>query len=95
MAAEGGQARDHVIAGRDVGHVGPDGFHHACRLVSQHDGQPVLIKAFDEVQIAVANASGGRPNEDFTRTGFVDLNVFDDQRLADLVQHGGFHEFSP
>ena len=95
MAAERGQAGDDMVAGRDVIHVGTDRFHDTSGFVTQHDGQAVLVKTLDEVQIAMADTGSRSPDEDLARAAFVDLDIFDHKRLAHFVLHGGFHEISP
>ena len=92
MTAEGRQTGDNMIARLHVGH---DFLENARRFIPKHDRQPVRIKSFNKVKIAVTDSRHRRPDQDFPRPEFIDRNVFDDERLSHFMQYCGFHSSSP
>jgi len=95
VAAEHRQARDDVVAGLDVGDVLADRLDDAGRLVPQHHRHRRRVGALDEVQVAVAEARGGGPDQDLAPLRLGDRDVLDRHRLARSVQDGGLHRISP
>ena len=83
MTAEGRQTGDNMIARLHVGH---DFLENARRFIPKHDRQPVRIKSFNKVKIAVTDSRRLRPDQDFRRPEFIDRNVLNNVRLSRLMQ---------
>jgi hypothetical protein len=49
------------------------------------------VQPLDEMKIAVAHASGGGPDHDLMLARFVDVDVFDLERLLGTMEYGSFH----
>ena len=94
-AAPGRETTDHVVARGEVTDALPHGFNDACRLVTQNTGRRHGQTALDHVEIAVADAGRGRLQEDFSRTGIVDLDVLDLEGGVVRAHHGCLHGGSP
>ena len=62
MTAEGRQTGDNMIARLHVGHIGTDFLDNARRFMPKHDWQPVRIKSFNKVKIAVTDSRRRRPD---------------------------------
>ena len=91
MAAEHGQAGDHVVPRLDRVHLAAHLLDHAGRFVTQHQRARVRKRAVDDVQIRVADAHGLGADQHFTRTRFADAHFFNDQRGSNLMEYGSFH----
>ena len=92
MAAEHREAGDDVIARLAGAHFAADLLDDAGALMAEHDRDLRRIRAFDEVEIRVAHTGGDGADQHLVGAGFVDLNVFDGERLANFAQDGGFHD---
>ena len=84
-----------MIARLHVSHIGADFLDNTRRFMPKHDWQPVEIKSFNKVKIAVTDSRRRRPDQDFPRPGFIDRNVFNDERLSHFMQYCGFHSSFP
>src|SRR4029453_16492379 len=91
VAAEDRETGDDVVAALELGHVRADRFDNAGGLVAEDRGGRELIIAVDEVQVAMAHATGDRAHEDLALDGLRDLDVLDGEWLLGTVEHGGFH----
>ena len=83
VTAERGQAGDDMIARRDGAHLAADLLNDASGFMTEHDRHLRRIRALDEMQVGVAHAGGGRADQHFMRTRFVDLDFFDSEGLPD------------
>ena len=62
----------------------------AGALVAEHGGRVAGgVGAAGGVEVGVADAAGGEPDEHLARAGPVELDVLDDERLGELLEHGG------
>ncbi len=62
----------------------------ARALVTEHARRvPGRVGAGGRVQVGVADAAGDEPDEHLARPGLGELDVLDDERLAELLEHGG------
>ncbi|MGY3362498.1 hypothetical protein ACVWZK_009161 [Bradyrhizobium sp. GM0.4] len=67
-----------MITGLHIGDVGADLLDDTGRLVPEHRGQRMRIKAFHEVQIGVAETCGRGPDQDLARAGLRQADILDD-----------------
>ena len=67
-----------------------DGGYHPRPFVSEHQGQGIRNRSIGGRQVAVAHAARGQSYGDLTMTRGLDVDLFDDRRLADLARHHGF-----
>ena len=95
VAAEYRQAGDDMVARLHVAHFRTDLLNDARRLVAEDGRRGTRVIAGDIVEVAAADAAGGGPNQDLVGFRVVDLDVFDAERRAHLVQNGGLHGGSP
>ena len=65
------------------------------RLVAQDGRRGELVKAVDEVQVAVTHAAGDDAHHDLVVDGFVDVDLLDRQRLMRAMENGGLHVWLP
>ena len=91
VAAEDGEAHDHVVAGAEVLHQRADLGDDAGGFVSQNAGRLEGVEAVDEMEVGVADAGGGGLDQHLARAGVVDIDAFDGQILVRPVEHSGFH----
>ena len=91
LAAEDGEARDHVVAGLDVGDRVSHRLDHPRRLVPEDHRELVGVRAVHEVQIAVAHPGGRGAHEHLPRPRLRDRDLLDLERLSDLPQDGCPH----
>ena len=75
-----------MIAGLDVVHHRADRFDHARRLVAEHRRARERILALHEVQVAVAQAGGSRPDQDFPGAWFGDVEILDVEVTRNAVE---------
>ena len=91
LAALGREERDDVVAGSDKAAAAlADALDDAGALVAE-DARRVAgrVGAGGRVQVGVADAAGGEPDERLTSLRLGQLDVLDDERLPELLQHGG------
>jgi hypothetical protein len=88
LAARRDVARAHVVADLHGLDQRADLLHDSGRLVTEDHGQRVGRVAGHQVIVAVADAVGGPTDLHLVRSGLQQLDLLDDQRLLDLVQHG-------
>src|SRR5262245_14392653 len=84
VAAESGQARDHVVTRPHRGHVSPHRFHDSGALVAEHDRpiQRPSALTVDDVKIAVAYTAGRGTDENLPSPRLVDVDRLDRERLV-------------
>ena len=81
---------DHVVAGRHARHALAHLLHHAGTLVPEHGGCVARgIGAAGRVEVGVAHPAGGQEHQYLTRSRPVEPDVLDDERLGELLEHGG------
>ena len=95
VAAEYGQAGDDRVARLHVCNLLAHRLHDARRLMAQDGRHGYGVKALNEVQVTVANATGPGANQDFPRARVVYLHLFHLQGPVYLTQHCGFHSSPP
>src|SRR5262245_14985353 len=91
VAAEDREARDDVVTGLELRHVRADRFDDPRRLVPEDGGRRERVEAFDEVEIAVADAARHRAHQHFARDGLGDVDVLDRELFVRTVEDGSFH----
>ena len=94
-AAEHRQTRHDVIAGLHIGDVRADLLDDTGRLVAEHGGEWMRVKAFDEMQIGMTKAGDLGADQHLARPGFLQSDILDRERTVGLVQNGGLHDVSP
>jgi hypothetical protein len=80
-----------MVAGRDVGHSRPDLLHDAGAFVPEHDRESGRVDALRDVEVGVADAARGHPNEHLAGPWRVELDLLDDERRAELVENRRAH----
>jgi len=88
------QGDDDVIAGLHARYAGSDGFHDTGGLVTRHDRHLATPLASERVDVAVADSRGDHADEDFIGLRWIDHNVFDDERFAELIADCSAHPFA-
>src|SRR5205085_4318762 len=71
------QACDHVVARTEVVNLRPNRLDDARGFVAQNRRRWELVKAIDEMQIAVADTTGDHPNNDLMVERLVDVDLLD------------------
>src|SRR5262249_33594058 len=92
-SAETGQARHHVIAGTQRGHVGTDSLDHTRALVAEDIGsiERKSPEAIDDVEVAVTDAGRRGADQDLAAPRLVDLHGFDRERLVHFPEDRGLY----
>ena len=86
----GREERDHAIAGAHAGDSLADVLDDAGALVAEHARRIARrIGAARGVEVGVADAAGLDAHEHLARLGACELDVLDDERLAELLEHRG------
>jgi hypothetical protein len=85
------QRYDNVITGAKPDHPGSDLFDDTGGLVSIDGRQRSPPGSLPVVNVAVADSARGDLHLELTVQGRVDLDVLDDEGLAELVADGGLH----
>ena len=80
-----------MITGRQIADRGTNLLDHAGRFMSEHRGSMERIQPLNEMKIAVAHASRGGPHHHLMLARFVEVDVFDLERLLGTVEYGSFH----
>src|SRR6266568_736006 len=88
-AAVRDEGQDHVVAGLYPGHARPDLLDDPGALVAEHHGQPRREIAVRDVDVGVAQARVGVADEDLTFPRAVEVELFDFDALAGLVDDSG------
>ena len=88
LAALRREERHHMVARRDGRHVCADALDDARALVPEH-GRRVAgrIGARRGVEIGVADAAGGEPDEHLAGPGLSKVDLLDDERLPELLEN--------
>jgi hypothetical protein len=90
LAALGREESDDVVAGRHAGHALARRLDHAGALVPEHRGRVAGgIGAARGVEVRVADAAGREAHQHLAGSRCVQLDVLDDERLGELLEHGG------
>lgn len=74
-----------------VAHILAHGLHDASALVAEHSRHRAGILAFDQVQIAVAQARGRGADQYFPPARAGNVHVLDGERLVRAMENGCFH----
>ena len=78
-----------MVAGRHERDVGAHALDDARALVPEHGrGVAGRVGAAGGVEVGVADAAGDEPHEHLGRGRLRELDVLDDEWLAELLQHG-------
>ena len=82
-----GEQGDHVVTGRDERDIGTDALHRTGSLVAE-DARcvPGRVGAGGRVEIGVADAAGGKPDEHLPRLGLGEVDLLDDERASELLE---------
>ena len=67
-----------------------DGGYHPRRFMSEDQGQGIRNRSIGGRQVAVAHPARGQAYGGLTVTRRLDVDLFNDRRLADLARHHGF-----
>ena len=90
LAALRREQRDHVVAGRDERHARADRLDDARALVPEHARRVAgRVGARRGVQIGVADAARGQPDERLTGLRLREVDLLDDERLPELLENSG------
>ncbi len=90
LAALGREERDDVIARRDQLHARADALDDSRALVPQHARRVAgRIGTRGRVQIRVAHAAGCEPDEHLAVLRLGKIELLNDERLPELLEHGG------
>ena len=90
LPALGGEERDHVVAGRDERDAVTDALDDAGTLVAEHAGRVAgRVGAGGGVEVGVADAAGGEPDEHLARLRLGEIDLLDDERAAELLEDCG------
>src|SRR6266852_8853096 len=90
--AAGADQRDHdMIAALQPGDAGSDGLDDSGRLMAIDSRQVAAPGALHVVDVAVADGAGRELDLDLARAGLGDVDLLDQQGLAELATDGGFH----
>ena len=88
LPALGGEERDHVVAGRDERDAVTDALDDAGALVAEHAGRVAgRVGAGGGVEVGVADAAGGEPDEHLARLRLGEVDLLDDERAAELLEN--------
>ena len=74
-----------MIAWLHIGYVRTNFFDHTRRFMTKHNRQPVGIKPFYEMKVAMTDTRSRSAHQNFAWTRLIDGNVFDNEGLADFV----------
>ena len=79
-----------MVAGRDERDAGPDPLDDARALVPEHARRVAgRVGARRRVQVGVADAARGEAHEHLAGLRLGQVDVLDDERLAELLEHRG------
>ena len=88
LAALGGEEGDDMVPGRHERHVRADPLDDPGALVAE-DARRVTgrVRPGRRVEIGVADAARGEPDEHLARLRLGEVELLDDERLAELLEH--------
>ena len=90
LPAFGREERDDVVAGLHERHTRSDALDDTRTLVSEHAGcVPGRIRSGRRVQIRVAHTARREPDEHLALLRLGEVELLDDERSAELLEHGG------
>ncbi len=90
LPALGREQGDRVVADRDRAHVRAERLHDARALVPEHGrGISGRIDPRSGVHVGVADAAGDEPDQHLARPRISQVQLLDDERTAELLQHRG------
>ena len=90
LTALRGEERHDVVALRDERHIVAHPLDDACALVpSTHGAYPLGSAPGSCVEIRVADAARDEPDEHFAGLRLCEVHILDDERLPELLEHGG------
>jgi hypothetical protein len=87
LAALRCEQRDHVVAGRERGHAGPDRLDDARALVAEHARRVAArVGTGRGIEVGVADTARREPDERLARLRLLQLDVLDDEWLPELLE---------
>ena len=90
LPALGSEQRDHVVAGRDERDALADALDDAGSLVAEHARRVAgRVGAGRGVEVGVADAAGGEPDEHLAGLRLGEVDLLDDERAAELLEDCG------
>ncbi len=90
LAALGREQRDDVIAGLHESDARPDALDDSCSFVPEHTRRVSgRIGTRGGVQIGVTHAAGGEPHEHLPVLRLGQVELLDDERLPEILEHCG------
>ena len=90
LAALRGEERDDVVAGLDERHALADALDDARALVPEHARHVSgRVGARGGVQVGVADAARSEPHEHLALLRLREIDLVDDERLPEFLEHGG------
>ena len=88
LPALGSEERDHVVAGRDERDAVTDALDDAGSLVPEHARRVAgRVGAGGGVEVGVADAAGGEPDEHLAGLRLGEVDLLDDERAAELLEN--------
>src|SRR5439155_5860705 len=81
-------SEEDVVAGSQAGHAGADLFHDPRTLVSEDDRQRGRVDPLRGVEVGVADAARRDPDENLPRLRRIEVELLDDEGLAEGVEDG-------
>jgi hypothetical protein len=75
-----------VVSGDEVGDARANLLDNASSFVPEDDRERGRMDALDDMEIGVADTTRRHANEHLARLRRIELELFDDQRLLELVQ---------
>src|SRR5580698_2852361 len=80
-----------MIAGFYIIHLGADLLDDARGLMAEHRRQRVRIKPLHEMQVGMTEPGDAGADQNLARSGLLQADILDHQRLVDFMQDGGLH----
>ena len=88
LPALGGEEGDHVVAGRNEAHAVADALDDAGALVPEHARRITgRIGTGGGVEVGVADAAGGEPDEHLAPLRLGEIDLLNDERAAELLEN--------
>ena len=84
------EQRDNVVAERDRADPLTDGLHDTRTLMSEHGGRVSRrIDSRSAVHVGVTHTTGDEPDQHLARPWVSQVQLLDDERTGELLQHRG------
>jgi hypothetical protein len=91
VAAINRRARDYVIPRLECRNLAADRLDDTGRFMAEDRRRPRRQRAVQAMQIAMAHSARDGADQDFARTGLIDLHLFDGKRLFECTKNRSFH----